>query len=373
MSKVGGMQRVGIDLLEQLKAREDLDVSELILRTRAGTEHRHVVQFLVRSWFDIRRRMAAGDIDAVLFSAMPSAVLASMLAGPARRSGVALLAIGHGHDVIADFAPYQWLIRKVMASLDAALPVSRSTGEQCVERGLPRDRLFVTANGIDPDRFGDSFPGVLTTRVARRKLLQQRFPALAAATSGDDLLLCSVGRQVRRKGHAWFIRSVMPKLPDNVHLVLGGTGPEAGNIAAAAAETGLGKRVHCLGMVPEADLAPLYSSCDLFVMPNITVPGDMEGFGVVMLEAGLCGMPSIGSRTEGIADVITDGTNGFGLAPLDADGFASTISRFAKNRARLDPLSISARAHTLKNFTWRGIAERVSGIIHSVVERKRAS
>lgn len=371
MSKIGGMQRVGIDLLGQLKARKDLQVSELLLRTRGGREEWHIGPFLLRAWMDISGRMNRGEVDAVLFSAMPSAMLVNLLAGQARRNGVALAAISHGHDVIANVAAYQWLVRGVMRRIDAMMPVSRSTGEECVARGLSRERLFVTPNGIDPDRFSSSFPGVMATRPARRKLLQQRFPALAAATDENDLLLCSVGRQVRRKGHAWFIREVMPKLPGNVHLVLGGTGPEAGTITQAAQVAGLAGRVHLLGLVDESDLAALYSSCDVFVMPNVPVPGDMEGFGVVMLEAGLCSMPSIGSRLEGIADVIADGKNGFSVEPLDTASYVRVIAELAANRRRLDPLGASARAYTLNNFTWASIAGRVAETLNLAVARKR--
>jgi phosphatidylinositol alpha-1,6-mannosyltransferase len=373
MSKIGGMQRVGIDMLENLRAQDGVTVSELLLRTPAGQEKWHLIQFLARSYVEITRRMRAGDIDVVMFSAMPSAVLAAVLAGPAQRAGVALVAISHGHDVIANFAPYQWLVRRVMHRLDAMLPVSLSTGTHCVSRGLPSERLFVTPNGIDPDRFGSSMPPVMITRKARRALLEQRFPTLAAATRPGDLLLCSVGRQVKRKGHEWFVRHVMPKLPATVHLVLGGTGPEADAIARAAASTGVAGRVHALGMVDEADLAALYSSCDLFVMPNVRVPGDIEGFGVVMLEAGLCAMPSIAARIEGISDVITDGRNGFGVATQDTQAFVDVISQFVGQPTRLDALSASARAHTLATFTWSGIAGRVVDTLRQVVDRKRRS
>ncbi len=371
MSKIGGMQRVGIDMLANLKSRDGIEVTELLLRTPVGQEKWHLVPFLARSYLEIRRRITAGEVDAVLFSAMPSAVLAAVLAGPARRAGVALVAISHGHDVIANFAPYQWLVRRVMHRLDAMMPVSLSTGDHCVSRGLNPDRLFVTPNGIDPDRFGRSMPPVMTRRKDRRALLEQRFPALAAVTKPGDLLLCSVGRQVRRKGHEWFVRNVMPKLPETVHLVLGGTGPQAGAIALAARSTGVAGRVHALGMIDEGDLAALYSSCDLFVMPNVRVPGDIEGFGVVMLEAGLCGMPSVAARIEGISDVITDGKNGFGVATQDVGAFVEVISRYGGQPARLDALSASARAHTLANFTWSEIAARVEATIRQAVDRKR--
>ena len=79
MSKIGGMQRVGIDMLANLKSRDGIEVTELLLRTPVGQEKWHLVPFLARSYLEIRRRITAGEVDAVLFSAMPSAVLAAVL------------------------------------------------------------------------------------------------------------------------------------------------------------------------------------------------------------------------------------------------------------------------------------------------------
>ncbi len=330
MSKIGGMQRVGIDLLKQLEAHPDVEVETVILRSERENEYFGFVPFLYRAFTTARSKMKRGEIDAVLFSAMPSAVLAAVLAGTSRETSVPLAAISHGHDVIAASSAYQWLVARVLSRLDAMLPVSRATGQQCVQRGLPPDRLFVTPNGIEPDRFGATYPGLYSARADRRKLLADAFPELAGLIGPGDLLLCSVGRQVKRKGHEWFIRTVMPLLDENVHLALGGKGPESEIIRQATVDRAMETRVHCLGLVAEEKLASLYSGGDLFIMPNIPVEGDMEGFGVVMLEAGLCGMPSVASRIEGIQDVISDGVNGYSVDALEAGGFAEVINRYAK-------------------------------------------
>jgi len=371
MSKIGGMQRVGIDLLQQLDAHPDVDVKTVILRSQHQNDYVRFVPFLFRAFTTARAMMKRGEIDAVLFSAMPSAVLASILGGTSRKTRVPLVAISHGHDVIADSSAYQWLVARVFARLDAMLPVSRSTGRQCVERGLPLDRLFVTPNGIEPDRFGDSFPGVLTTRSDRRAVLATAFPALADKIGADDLLLCSVGRQVKRKGHEWFIRNVMPQLARNVHLALGGKGPQSEAIRQATLDTGLDDRVHSLGLVAEDDLASLYSGGDLFVMPNVPVDGDIEGFGVVMLEAGLCGMPSIASRIEGIQDVITDGVNGYCVDALDVDGFADIINRYAAAPDSLDKLSETSRSHTIETFAWPTVCAQIVATLKKVIHCKK--
>jgi len=372
MSKIGGMQRVGIDLLKQLEARPDVEVETVILRSEREIDYLGFLPFLFRAFTTAKSKMKQGEVDAVLFSAMPSAVLASVLAGTSRKTGVPLVAISHGHDVIADSRAYQWLVARVFARLDAMLPVSRSTGQQCVERGLPPDRLFVTPNGIEPDRFGETFPGLFGARADRRKVLADAFPELAELIGPGDLLLCSVGRQVKRKGHEWFIRTVMPQLGANVHLALGGKGPESDAIRQATVDTGMEARVHSLGLVAEEKLASLYSGGDLFIMPNIPIEGDMEGFGVVMLEAGLCGMPSIASRIEGIQDVITDGVNGYCVDALEVDGFADIINRYAAAPGSLDNMSLSARPHTIEKFAWPSVCAQIVATLKKVIDRKKA-
>lgn len=371
MSKIGGMQRVGMDLLEQLEAHPDVEVETVILRSDRENDYLGFLPFLYRAFTTARSRMKQGDIDAVLFSAMPSATLTSVLAKTSRETQIPLAAISHGHDVIANSSAYQWLVAKVFARLDAMLPVSHSTGQQCVKRGLPPDRLFVTPNGIDPERFGETFPGLFTQRKDRRKVLANALPELAGKIGPTDLLLCSVGRQVKRKGHEWFIRNVMPHLASNVHLALGGKGPESDAIAQAGLESGLQRRIHSLGLVAEEKLASLYSGGDLFIMPNIPVQGDMEGFGVVMLEAGLCGMPSIATQLEGIQDVITDGVNGHCVAALDANGFAEVINRYASAPDSLSTMSQSARSHTLETFAWPSVCDQIVTTLNIVIDRKK--
>lgn len=371
MSKIGGMQRVGIDLLKQLEAHPEVEVETVILRSERENDYFGFVPFLFRAFTTARSMMKRDDVDAVLFSAMPSAVLTSILAGTSRETRVPLAAISHGHDVIAASSAYQWLVARVFARLDAMLPVSRATGEQCVRRGLPEDRLFVTPNGIEPDRFGDSFPGFFTSRQDRRQVLTAAFPELAGKLNPGDLLLCSVGRQVKRKGNEWFVRNVMPQLNANVHLVLGGKGPESAAIRQAIADTRLGARIHSLGLVAEEKLASLYSGGDLFVMPNIPVDGDMEGFGVVMLEAGLCGMPSIAAQIEGIRDVITDGLNGHFATALDANHFADTINLYAEAPGSLDKMSETARSHIIEKFAWSTVCAEIVTTLKTVVQRKR--
>jgi phosphatidyl-myo-inositol dimannoside synthase len=180
------------------------------------------------------------------------------------------------------------------------------------------------------------------------------------------LVLCTTGRQIRRKGHAWFVDNVMPLLPAHVHFWLAGDGPEGPAIEAAAARHGLGGRVRRLGLLSDEQVANLYRGADLFVMPNIAVEGDIEGFGVVLLEAGLNGMTSIAARLEGIEDAVTHGANGFLVESRDWQGFAAEIVRLDRDRDRLFALGQAASQFTRQRFCWNEIAARYVEVLRAV-------
>ncbi|PEN14159.1 glycosyl transferase family 1 [Longibacter salinarum] len=366
MDNIGGMQRVAMKLHESLNLRDAessaFDYDAVLLRSSWSWTHVKVLPFLLWAAWVIAKKARRDDVDVVLFSSMVTAALAVPLRPLLRRYGVRTAAIVHGLDVTTPFPPYQWFVPKVFDALDLVLPVSRATGEACTQRGLPDHKLQVVPNGIDPDRFRAP-----SDRATRRHLLTDALGPLP----DDALLLCSVGRQVERKGFEWFIRNVMPDLPEDVHYWLAGDGPQTESIDAAIRENGLGDRVRLLGRISDADLARLYRGADLFVMPNVPVPGDMEGFGVVMLEAGQCGTPAIASRLEGIRDVITDGMNGHLVEPESPSAFRQTILRYHDAPDELAGFSRRARTHTQATFGWPAVAEQYIQVLRGLTDGHR--
>jgi phosphatidylinositol alpha-1,6-mannosyltransferase len=139
---------------------------------------------------------------------------------------------------------------------------------------------------------------------------------------------------------------------------LAGDGPERENIEAAIVRAGLQSSVSCLGRISEAELIELYRRGQLFIMPNIVVPGDMEGFGIVMLEAGACGLPTLAADLEGIRDVIEEGVNGWFAPTEDANAFAEKIQSLLENPDELHAASERTADYVTKTFTWDSTAER---------------
>ncbi|WP_240332978.1 glycosyltransferase family 4 protein [Salinibacter ruber] len=355
LANVGGMQRVALKLHETLEARADanaLDYDALLLRSTWRTVHLKTPLFLARAGWQIARAARQNAVDVVLFSSMVTASLAVPLQGLLRRHGVRTAAIVHGLDVTTPFPPYQWFVPKVFGALDAVLPVSRATRQACLDRGAAPTRLRVVPNGIDTDRFEAP-----ADRATARRALAASVEASPPSPPPDGLLLCSVGRQVERKGTAWFVDAVMPRLPADVHYWVAGDGPELDTIEAAIARHDLAPRVRLLGRIPNDTLGALYRGADLFVMPNVPVEDDMEGFGIVLLEAGQCGTPAVAARLEGIQDVIADGVNGHLVAPQSPDAFVDAIAAYRNDSEALDAAAQRALHYTEDTFGWPAVAD----------------
>ncbi|MFQ5568202.1 MAG: glycosyltransferase family 4 protein [Rhodothermales bacterium] len=355
------MQRVAVELYQALQRHTNVALDAIILRSSWRMHHVVGIPWLLRTCRQIQRKAERGEIDAVLFSSMVSGTLVVLLQRTLAPLGIPMAIIAHGRDVTQP-GPYQRLVRRMFAACDAVFPVSRATGAACLERGLPNDKLRVIPNGINPDRFAP-----LHSFEARRRVLLETLGSPDYRLPDDALLLCSVGRQVERKGFAWFIDNVMPLLPDDVHYWLAGNGPEAPAIADAIRRHGLEQRVRLLGRVSEENLAALYRGADLFLMPNIPVPGDIEGFGVVMLEAGLSGLPTIASRLEGIQDVITEGINGHLVESGNAWAFSEAIMTYYHHRAALEAASRQATRHTTQTFQWATVADQYAQAMRALL------
>jgi phosphatidylinositol alpha-1,6-mannosyltransferase len=355
LGNVGGMQRVATELHRALKARDDVAMRTVALRASWRWVHVKAVPFLASLAFRLGREAGVHRADTIVFTSMTTA-LPLLIAGSAlKKKGIRLAAIVHGLDVTDPNPVYQMAVRRLCGLLDAVMPVSRATGEELVARGLPRERVHVVPNAVDLDRF----EGVAASRGEPARVNIAGAPPIPE----DAFLLVTVGRQVRRKGFAWFIENVMPKLPGRVVFWLAGDGPERENIAAAIERAALEQRVRCLGKISEAELVELYRRGQLFVMPNVVVPGDMEGFGIVMLEAGACGLPTLAADLEGIRDVIDEGINGWFAPTEDADAFAVRIQTLLDDPDGLREASERTAEYVSSTFRWDSIAQRYLDVL----------
>ena len=186
-----------------------------------------------------------------------------------------------------------------------------------------------------------------------RDRLKKEFMNKANIKLGSKKILLSVGRLIERKGFHWFVDEVIPPLIEDYKdfiYVIAGAGPMQKYIEDIIHKKNLYNWVILLGKIDDELLGLLYNISDIFIMPNIPVEGDIEGFGVVALEASSCKLPVIASNLEGIRDALLDGEIGDLILPLDPLNFSKAILNLLESDNLRKKIGEKARELVLDNF-----------------------
>jgi len=278
-----------------------------------------------------------------------ASVLARMLTGWPRR----IVCAAHGRELLFNPLPdtlgaraaYDRVRRGLLQQVDAFLPVSRYTGGLLSDLGVPAARRHVVPNGTDPERFRPVDGASL-----RRRL------GLA-----DHPLLLTVGRLVQRKGIDTMLRALpsVAEAAPQVQYLVAGTGPDRDRLTHIARAHDMTDRVRFLGQVPHDELPQYYSAADVFVMPSREAPPDVEGFGLVFLEANACGTPVIGARSGGIPDAVVDGETGLLVPPSSPEALAQAATSLLTDADRRAALGEHGRHRAATTLNWDRIGERI--------------
>jgi glycosyltransferase involved in cell wall biosynthesis len=247
----------------------------------------------------------------------------------------------HGLDITFKRFFYQEIIPRCVSRLDKIICVSRHTQEECVSRGIPVRKTAVIPNGVNPKDFE-----IFMARETSRVELGRSF----GFNVENRKILLTVGRLVPRKGVAWFVREVIPRLDDSYCYFIVGDGPDIARVSGLVSKLDLRDQVFVLGRVNKGMQTKLLQASDVFVMPNIKVDGDVEGFGIAAIEAGCCGLPVIASDLQGLRDAVLHGKTGFLVEPENREGFVEGIKKMDLSRDAI-------RMQVVKTFDW----QRVSG------------
>ena len=172
-------------------------------------------------------------------------------------------------------------------------------------------------------------------------------------------LVVGMSRLVPRKGFDVLIDAVAG-LPD-VQLAIAGGGRDRRRLEARAAKRRLGRRARFLGRVPDAALAPLLASADLFAMPcrDRWLGLEAEGFGIVFLEAAAAGVPAVAGRSGGSHEAVVDGTTGFVVDGRSAAEVRGAIAKLVADPELRARMGNAARVRAVSEFSYDQLVTRL--------------
>lgn len=264
--------------------------------------------------------------------------------------------IAYAHAYLADGMAARW----VFDNATLLLANSTFTQNRIRRAGHSERDIAILHPGVDTERF---HPEIDVADVVGMYGLQRKKVCL------------TVARLTERKGHA-NVLAVLPlviaRVPNVVYLIVG-KGPMESLLRQQVVDLGLTDHVRFLGYVDEQMLPQLYNACDVFLMPSsASVDGeDIEGFGIVYLEASACGKPVIGGGSGGVADAVMDGETGLLVDPHAVDELAAAIIRLLTDERYARYLGTKGRQRVVQNFTWDQIGERLETHLKHIREYPR--
>ena len=180
-----------------------------------------------------------------------------------------------------------------------------------------------------------------------------------------------VGRLVERKGVRVLldaVRSLSAEAEPGVLLEIVGEGPERGPLEARSLAAGIQERVTFHGFVSAERLRELLCGADCLVLPAVQdSKGDVEGLGVVLLEAMSFGVPVVASRVGGITDIVEDGVTGSLVPPGDVTALAEALDHLRRDPEYASRLADAGRRKVAADFSWDSVVDRLSALYRETV------
>lgn len=266
-----------------------------------------------------------------------------------KATGVPYAVFAHGLDVYApQMSPrVKWLMDIVLENASVVITNSAFT-KRLVEEATNRANIVVLNPMVDASRLASGAgPGGGDDRGRRKALL-------------------TVARLVESKGHDLVIRSlpkVIAAFPDIVYRIVG-SGPQETALRKLAAELGVSNQVIFTGEVDEGALTAYYRGCDIFILTSrqIRARGEVEGFGIVFLEAAVFAKPVIAARSGGISDAVLDGVTGLLVDPAEPETIAGAAIKLLSDKGLANRLGEAGRARVEREFGLEPFAEKLKDI-----------
>jgi phosphatidyl-myo-inositol dimannoside synthase len=300
----------------------------------------------------MRRMIADHNIDTVWFGA---AAPLALLARRARQAGATrVLASTHGHEVGWSMLPVaRSVLRRIGDDTDVVTFVSRYTRSRFATAFGPAASLEYLPPGVDTGRFRPD--------PASRDELRDRYGL------GERPTVVCVSRLVPRKGQDMLIRALpsIRQRVDGAALVIVGGGPYLKSLRKLAQGCGVAEHVTFTGGVPAAELPAHHALADVFAMPCRTRGAgmDVEGLGIVFLEASATGVPVIAGQSGGAPEAVQHNKTGLVVDGRSVNEVTEAVTELLTDRDRAAAMGVAGRQWVTSQWRWDTLAARLSDLL----------
>lgn len=301
----------------------------------------------------VRKILREEAMSTVFFGA--AAPLGLLSQGLRRAGATRIVALTHGHEVWwAKIWPFSWAMRRIGAGTDHLTYLGDYTKSQ-ISRALSqraRKSMVKIAPGIDTDHFAP-----------------QQSAALLRADLGlaDKKVIVSVGRLVHRKGQDTLIEAmpqILTRIPD-AHLLFVGEGPYKEYLMKRAAELGVTRAITFIGRIQYSELPRYICVGDIFAMPSRSrLAGlEVEGLGIVYLEASACGLAVIGGKSGGAPDAVLEGETGYAVDGTSSHDVALAAIELLSHPEHAARMGARGRQWIIEEWRWELWAKRFASLL----------
>jgi phosphatidylinositol alpha-1,6-mannosyltransferase len=301
---------------------------------------------------NLSRIIKESNIQVAAFGA---AAPLGLLSASIKRAGIRkTVALTHGHEVWwAKVFPFNLAMRHIGSSIDSLTFLGEFT-ERAISKALSKSaaqQMVKIAPGIDVDHFCPQDASEL-----RRELKLE-----------NKRVIVSVGRLVHRKGQDHLIQAlpqILKSVPD-AHILMVGQGPYLSHLKKLVARHDLNEHVSFIGRIQYAQLPQYICAGDVFAMPSRSrfFGLEVEGLGIVYLEASACGLPVIAGSSGGAPDAVLDGVTGFVVDGENKHEIAAAAIKLLNDGDKAQAIGLAGREWIIEKWRWEIWSQRFNELL----------
>ncbi|HBX16368.1 MAG: Glycosyl transferase, group 1 [Candidatus Magasanikbacteria bacterium GW2011_GWC2_41_17] len=287
-----------------------------------------------------------------------------------KRKKIPYAVFTHGMDILVPqkLRRKRYLLKKILFNSELVVANSQFTRGELIKLGVEDSKIVVvypcpmpyhrmSENSYCEERSDEAILNI--------DEIDACLPAGRRLARNDNKIILSVGRLVKRKGFDKVIE-VMPRLlkrvPDLKYMIIG-NGPEATALQTQIVESGLSDSIEILENISDEELQEWYNKCALFVLPCRQIGADVEGFGMVFLEAALASKPVVAGNSGGAPETTRHGYGGFMVEPNSPEELYQALLKILTDDAFANRLGNYGRDWVSKNFQWEKEVEKLADVL----------